>query len=213
MVRETYQDRDRARQGRGDRSQRRPALVIHAESAPAAGGLVGTVDTAYEFGQRANWGGANTEWLATADVLGKILGRPLTEVEVGPAAVEYTADLKRRYRADGAFFVIVAANGNGTAGLRAHAFINGPWTVLDTGYGHETFMHEFGHIFGALDEYCPDACNPPTSIAGYLGVYNANAQAQPGAGGIDDGHGEAASSLMIYNKPGAVNGYTRGAWG
>ena len=92
-------------------------------------------------------------------------------------------------------------NGNGTAGLRAHAFINGPWTVLDTGYGHETFMHEFGHIFGALDEYCPDACNPPTSIAGYLGVYNANAQAQPGAGGIDDGHGEAASSLMIYNQP------------
>ncbi|MBL8622988.1 MAG: proprotein convertase P-domain-containing protein [Myxococcales bacterium] len=188
-------------------------FVIHAASAPAAGGLVGTVDTAYEFGQRANWGGVNTEYLATADVLGKILGRPLTEFEVGPAAVEYTADLKRQYHADGAFFVIVAANGNGTAGLRAHAFINGPWTVLDTGYGHETFMHEFGHIFGALDEYCPDACVPPFSVAGYLGMYNANAQAQQGAGGIDDGRGESASSLMQYNQPGAVNGYTRGAWG
>ena len=188
-------------------------FVIHAESAPAAGGLEGTVDTPYEFGQRANWGGVNTEYLATADVLGTILGRPLTEFEVSSAALEYTANLKRQYQADGAFFVIVAANGNGTAGLRAHAFINGPWTVLDTGYGHETFMHEFGHIFGALDEYCPDACNPPTSIAGYLGMYNANAQAQEGGGGIDDGRGESAPSLMIYNQPGAVNGYTRGAWG
>ena len=37
------------------------------------------------------------------------------------AALEYTANLKRQYQADGAFFVIVAANGNGTAGLRAHA--------------------------------------------------------------------------------------------
>lgn len=188
-------------------------FVVHYESAPAAGGLPGTVDTAYEFGQRANWGGVNTEYLAIADVLGHVLGRPLTETDVWPAAQEYVAGLKQRYHADGAFFVMVAANGNGTAGLRAHAFINGPWTVLDTGYGHETFAHEFGHIFGALDEYCPDACVPPFALAGYLGMYNANAEAQPGAGGIDGGRGEASPSLMQYNQPGAVNGYTRGAWG
>lgn len=188
-------------------------FVVHYESAPAAGGLDGTVDTVYEFGQRANWGAGNTEFLATADVLGKVLGRELTEWEVFPAALEYTAGLKRRYQADGAFFVIVAANGNGTAGLRAHAYINGPWTVLDSGYGHETFAHEYGHIFGAYDEYCPDACVSPAAVAGYLGIYNANAQAQEGSGGVDDGHGESAPSLMQYNQPGAINGYTRGAWG
>lgn len=214
MVRETYL-KITAALDRIAATDRNAGLryVLHLESAPAAGGLVGTVDTAYEFGQRANWGTENTEYLATADVLGAILDRPLTEFEVGGAALEYTADLKRRYQADAAFFVIVAANGNGTAGLRAHAFINGPWTVLDSGYGHETFAHEFGHIFGALDEYCPDACLPPTMIAGYLGMYNANAVSQVGGVGIDDGRGEGAASLMQYNQPGAVNGYTRGAWG
>lgn len=187
-------------------------FVVHHASAPAAGGLPGTVDTAYEFGQRAQWG-SSTEFLATADVLGHILGRTLTESETWGAAGEYIAELKRRYQADAAFFVIVAANGNYTAGLRAHAYIHGPWTVLDTGYGHETFAHEFGHIFGALDEYCPDACVPPSAVAGYLGMVNANAQAQAGSTGIDDGHGEAAPSLMIYNQVGAINGYTRAAWG
>lgn len=186
-------------------------FVVHLESAPA-GGLDGTVATGYEFGQRAQWG-SSTEFLATADVLAGILGRPVAEGEAWTAAVEYTTALKRRYDADGAFFVIVAANGNYTAGLRAHAYIHGPWTVLDTSYGHETFAHEFGHIFGALDEYCPDACIAPFAVAGYLGMYNANAQAQPGAGGIDDGRGEGVGSLMIYNDPGAINGYTRAAWG
>jgi subtilisin-like proprotein convertase family protein len=121
--------------------------------------------------------------------------------------------LKHRYGADAAYMVIVAANGNFTAGLRAHAYIGGPLAVLDTSYGHETFMHEFGHIFGAYDEYCPDACSAPTSIQGYLGVYNANAYFQEGGPGIDNGKGEGAPSLMQYNQPGAVNGYTRGAWG
>jgi subtilisin-like proprotein convertase family protein len=187
-------------------------FVLELASAPAPGGLDGTVATAYEFGQRAQWG-STTEFLATADVLAPLVGRPVPEAEAWSAAVEYTTALKRRHAADGAFFVIVAANGNYTAGLRAHAYINGPWTVLDTGYGHETFAHEFGHIFGALDEYCPDACVPPTALAGYLGMYNANAQSQPGGTGIDDGRGESASSLMIYNEPGAINGYTRAAWG
>jgi hypothetical protein len=166
-------------------------FVLELASAPAPGGLDGTVATAYEFGQRAQWG-STTEFLATADVLAPLVGRPVPEAEAWSAAVEYTTALKRRHAADGAFFVIVAANGNYTAGLRAHAYINGPWTVLDTGYGHETFAHEFGHIFGALDEYCPDACVPPTALAGYLGMYNANAQSQPGGSGIDDGRGEGA---------------------
>lgn len=187
-------------------------FVVHYESAPAAGALPGTVDTDYEFGQRAQWG-SSTEGLATADILSSILGRTVTESDMWTASIEYTASLKARYGADAAFMVIVAANGNYTAGLRAHAYIGGPLTVLDTGYGHEVFMHEFGHIFGAYDEYCPDACSWPTSIAGYLGMYNANAQYQEGGPGIDDGKGEGAPSLMQYNVPGSVNGYTRGAWG
>ena len=187
-------------------------FVIHYESAPAAGGLEGTVDTRYEFGQRAQWGSPD-EPLATADVLSSILGRPVADYEMWNASVEYTASLKARYGADSAFFVIVAANGNGTAGLRAHAWIGGPLTVLDSMYGHEVFAHEFGHIFGALDEYCPDACVSPTSLQGYLGIYNANAAFMQGGPGIDDGRGEGAPSLMQYNQPGAINGYTRGSWG
>ena len=187
-------------------------FVLHYESAPAAGALAGTVDTDYEFGQRAQWG-STTEGLATADIMSSILGRTVTENDVWNASVEYTADLKRRYGADAAFMVLVAGNGNYTAGLRAHAWIGGPLTVLDSSYGHEVFAHEFGHIFGAYDEYCPDACAPPTSIMGYLGIYNANAQYQEGGPGIDDGKGEGAASLMQYNQPGAVNGYTRGSWG
>ncbi len=187
-------------------------FVMHYESAPAPGALEGTVDTDYEFGQRAQWG-SSTEGLATADIMSTILGREVTENDVWTANVEYTAGLKARYGADAAFFVIVADNGNFTGGLRAHAWIGGPHTVLDTNYGHETFAHEFGHIFGAYDEYCPDACSWPTSIQGYLGIYNANAAYQEGGPGIDNGRGEGAPSLMQYNQPGAINGYTRGAFG
>lgn len=187
-------------------------FVLHYESSPTAGGLPGTVDTGYEFGQRAQWG-SSTEFLATADILGQLLDREVAEGDVWNAALEYDAALKRRYDADAAFFVIVAANGNYTASLRAHAFINGPWTVLDTSYGWETFTHEFGHIYGALDEYCPDQCVSPSTITGYLGMYNANAASNEAGGGIDNGRGEAVTSLMEYNNPDSINGYTRGAWG
>lgn len=187
-------------------------FIMHYESAPAPGALEGTVDTDYEFNTRAQWG-SPSEGLATADVMSSILGRTVTENDLWTANIEYTAGLKARYGADAAFFVIVADNGNFTGGLRAHAWIGGPHTVLDTNYGHETFAHEFGHIFGAYDEYCPDACSWPTSIQGYLGIYNANAQFQEGGPGIDNGRGEGAPSLMQYNQPGAINGYTRGAFG
>src|SRR5205807_857932 len=59
--------------------------------------------------------------------------------------------------------------------LRAHAFIGGPSFTIDSNTSWTTFMHEQGHIFGADDEYCPDACTPSTFLAGYLGVPNANA--------------------------------------
>lgn len=189
--------------------------IIHYESAPAAGGLPGTVDTGYEFGQRAQWTDYQNESLATADVLAKVLGHAVDPNDLYNAAIEYDRTLRDRYQADGAFFVIVAANQNYTAGLRAHAYINGPWTVLDSSYGSETFAHEFGHIHGAYDEYCPDACSQPVSIQGYLGIYNANATYRTGdvGGGINNGNGENEPSLMQYNDPTNINGYTRASWG
>lgn len=189
--------------------------ILHYESAPAAGGLPGTVDTGYEFGQRAQWNDYARESEATAAVLGKVLGRTVDPNDLFSAAIEYDKSLKDRYHADGAFFVMVAANQNYTASLRAHAYINGPWTVLDSSYGAETFTHEFGHIHGAYDEYCPDACSQPVSIQGYLGIYNANATYRTGdvGGGINNGNGENEPSLMQYNDTTNINGYTRASWG
>jgi subtilisin-like proprotein convertase family protein len=189
-------------------------FVVHTESAPGPGGLVGTVDSDYEFGRHAQWGDWTGETMVTSHVLGRILGREVPANDAWPAAVEYTTALKRQYDADAAYFVLVAANGNFTAGLRAHAYLNGPWTTLDSTYGMEVFTHEFGHIFGAQDEYCPDACQSPSGVHGYLGIYNANATFRPGdIGGIGGGKGEDAPSLMQFNQVGAINGYTRGAWG
>jgi subtilisin-like proprotein convertase family protein len=176
----------------------------------------GLVDSDYEFGQRAQWGDWVNESLATAHVLSRILGHEVDPTNPWPAAMEYQLALRNQYEADAAFFVLVAANHNWTAGLRAHAYINGPWTTLESNNGADVFMHEFGHIFGALDEYCPDACVPPTALHGYLGIVNANAEfreGDPWNGGINNGRGEGAPSLMQYNQMGAVNGYTRGAWG
>ncbi|MDF2696465.1 MAG: hypothetical protein K0S65_4848, partial [Labilithrix sp.] len=54
----------------------------------------------------------------------------------------------------------------------------------------------------------------PLAAPGYLGIYNANALFREGdSGGINNGKGESAPSLMDMNVMGAVNGYTRGAWG
>jgi subtilisin-like proprotein convertase family protein len=189
-------------------------FVVHTESRPGAGGLAGTVDSDYEFGRHAQWGDWAGETMVTSHVLSRILGHAVPETDAWPAAVEYITALKRQYDADAAFFVIVAANGNFTAGLRAHAYLNGPWTTLDSTYGAEVFTHELGHIFGANDEYCPDACQSPGGLHGYLGIYNANATFRPGdIGGIGGGKGEDAPSLMQMNQMGAINGYTRAAWG
>ena len=188
-------------------------FVMHYESAPANGGLEGTIDHDWEFGKQANWGAGNNESRSVAAMLSRLLGRDVTN-DVWQANRDYLSGLKERYSADGAFYVMVADNGNGTGALRAHAYLNGPSTTLYSGNGWNVFMHEFGHIFGALDEYCPDACQSPNRLGGYLGVINANATFRAGEpGGINDGQGENQPSLMAYNIVNAVNGYTRGAWG
>jgi hypothetical protein len=188
-------------------------FVLHYESSPAPGGLEGTIDHDWEFGKQANWAVENNEWRSYGAILSRLLGHDVAD-DVWNGLHEYLNGLRDRYQADGAFIVAVAANANNTAGLRAHAFLNGPVATLHSGNSWNVFLHEFGHIFGALDEYCPDACVPPFTTAGYLGVINANATYRPGEpGGINDGQGEDQPSLMAYNIENAVNGYTRGAWG
>jgi len=188
-------------------------FVLHYESSPAPGGLEGTIDHDWEFGKQADWGAENNEWRSFGAILSRLLGHDVAE-DTWSGMHEYLNGLRDRYQADGAFIVAVAANANNTAGLRAHASLNGPITTLHSGNSWNVFLHEFGHIFGAQDEYCPDACVPPNTTAGYLGVINANATYRPGEpGGINDGQGEDQPSLMAYNIENAVNGYTRGAWG
>jgi len=187
-------------------------FVQHYASAPASRGLAGTVDLDWEYGKRVAEG-ANLG-AAYAQIFSGLLGRPVTENEYYEAQREYLNGLRDQYAADGAFIIFVAPNQNFTASFRAYAYFNGPITNLHTAYGYEVFMHEFGHIFGAADEYCPDACNSPSGTAGYLGVVNANAQFRPGSwGGIQGGRGESQPSLMMGNVTNGVNGYTRGAWG
>ncbi len=189
-------------------------FVMHYESAPGRGGLTGTIDHDWEFGKQANWGAGNNENRSKAQILGRLLDREVGESETWFAMKDYVNRVRDMYAADGVFVVIVGANGNGTAGLRAHASINGPSTTLHSLNSWRVFMHEFGHIFGATDEYCPDACRTPTATQGYLSAINANATYKKGSGvGINDGQGENQPSLMMYNVVNAVNGYTRGAWG
>lgn len=189
-------------------------FVMHYESAPGHGGLPGTIDHDWEFGKHANWGAGNNENRSKAEILSRLLERDVAEGETWFAMKDYVNRIRDMYEADGAFVVLVAGNGNGTAGLRAHASIGGPSTTLHSRNSWHVFMHEFGHIFGATDEYCPDACQTPTATQGYLGTINANATYRQGSGiGINDGQGENQPSLMMYNVVNAVNGYTRGAWG
>ncbi|MBI4509168.1 MAG: hypothetical protein HY698_06005 [Deltaproteobacteria bacterium] len=185
-------------------------FILHYESHPAKDGLPGTVDVDWEFGKQVALG---YEHVVDRQILSRLLGREVNEGNAWEAQYEYTTKLKRQYGADGAFMIKVAANRNFTAGLRAHAAIFGPYTTLDTNYSYHTFAHEFGHIFGALDEYCPDACVSPTALGGYLGMANANATYREGGEGINNGQGEDIPSLMIGNDPNQVNGYTRAAWG
>lgn len=102
----------------------------------------------------------------------------------------YSAADKLRHdrHADWATTIFVA-NSTGTPGGRftdgrfAYAYINGPFMVVtsDAGpYGTSKITpvvtHEFGHIFGALDQYA-SAGTPCTQQSGYLSVPTTNSQA------------------------------------
>jgi hypothetical protein len=102
----------------------------------------------------------------------------------------YSSDdsLRRARHADWATTIFVVnsagkANGRFADGHFAYAYVGGPFLVItsDAGpYGANQLTpvvaHEFGHIFGALDQYAAaeTAC---TQQSGYLGVPSSNSQA------------------------------------
>lgn len=73
---------------------------------------------------------------------------------------------------------------------RASASINGPYTK---GYEDDpswTYLHELGHIFGALDEY---GSHETDEISGYLHTHNTNAANLPGG---DEPNENSISAVM-----------------
>ncbi len=121
--------------------------------------------------------------------IGDIFGR------MGIAATNYfdqaysAADKLRHDRhADWATTIFVAnstgkSDGRFADGHFAYAYINGPFMVITsdagpygTGKLAPVVAHEFGHIFGALDQYA-SANTPCTQESGYLAVPTTNSQA------------------------------------
>jgi hypothetical protein len=102
----------------------------------------------------------------------------------------YSSDdsLRRAQQADWAttIFIVNSAgkpSGRFTDGFFAYAYVGGPFMVItsDAGpYGATQLTpvvaHEFGHIFGALDQYAA-AATPCTQQSGYLAVPTSNSQA------------------------------------
>jgi hypothetical protein len=102
----------------------------------------------------------------------------------------YSSDdsLRRARQADWATTIFMVnstgtANGRFADGHFAYAYVGGPFMVLtsDVGpYGANQLTpiaaHEFGHIFGALDQYAA-AATPCTQQSGYLAVPSTNSQA------------------------------------
>lgn len=101
----------------------------------------------------------------------------------------YNADenLRRTNHADWATTIFVVdsdndSDGRFADGQFAYAYVGGPFLVITSDvstYGTArmtpVIAHEFGHIFGALDQY--EAANTPCTVqSGYLGVANTNSQ-------------------------------------
>lgn len=126
-----------------------------------------------------------TEGLWIGDVLGRL----------GYAGASYfdrayTADdaLRRADHADWATTIFVAnsaadPDGRFADNYFAYAYIGGPFMVITSdagGYGMDKLApvvaHEFGHLFGALDQYAA-AGTPCTWRSGYLDVATSNSQA------------------------------------
>ena len=121
----------------------------------------------------------------------------------------YANDIRQAYGTDWGY-TIHAYYGDG----RAYAYIFGPYHILysaDLRSGY-VVRHETAHIFGARDQYHPDAGQSPTGIHGYLAAVNANSQYNDGTGYY--GAGEGRPDIMISSTGNRILGpYTRGQIG
>ena len=190
----------------------RLSFVVDVPSAPPPGGVPGTVATDTEPVLRfTTHGGWNFDEAVWTDVLARV-GPPggFTTGNVTQRRLAYARFLREKHHTNWAIVLLVADNSETRVG-RASAFLYGPTAVLYSTVGASVFAHEIGHLFGARDEYHPDAAQSPTGLHGYLGVANANSQLDDGTGFVD-GHGESVPSLMLNNVS-AINPYTRIAWG
>jgi hypothetical protein len=184
-------------------------FVVEAVDAPVPGGLSGTVATRVEAIRRIE---VNK---------GKNFPNPLMNELADAAGMAPGANWLVRFRefvhqrrvaanTNWAFAVVVVDNSNAQWG-RASAFVFGPVCTLYGLNGANVFRHEFGHIFGARDEYHPDAAQSPSGLAGVLAVANGNSQFDDGTGYVD-GQGESLPSLMLNNTS-QVSTFARGQFG
>jgi Calx-beta domain/Divergent InlB B-repeat domain len=166
-------------------------------------GVAGTVSCDYEAILYANWTEA-----VVLDVLGKLgYSQPS-----GYSRLYYWVnDARADLGTDWAFGIIVVDNSSDTSRGRASAYLTGPAGWLFQSYTSTVYHHEMGHIWGATDEYHPDAAQSPTLLVGYTQEVNANSQYNDGTGYFG-GAGESISALMIDNVDYA-SPWTRGQWG
>ena len=91
--------------------------------------------------------------------------------------------LRTKWHADWGILIVVGLGDRFTEqpGLGAYAMLGGPFLVAPnkpTNWGLEGLLiHESGHLFFALDEYCCGGTSAPcTAVSGYLAIANRNSR-------------------------------------
>jgi len=186
---------------RNDSPRGKLTFVYRTES--LGPGVAGTVSCDYEAILYSNWTSA-----IVLDFLGKL---GYTQASPYDRLNEWANDVRTDLGTDWAFGIIVVDNSSDTTRGRASAYVTGPAGWLFQNYTPSVYHHEMGHIWGATDEYHPDAAKSPTLLYGYTQEVNANSQYNDGTGYFG-GAGESILALMINNVD-YVSPWTRGQWG
>lgn len=169
---------------------------------PNTSALSATTDSKYEGIIRSNF---------DTDFLNNILNNLGFFGSSGSQLLREFVHARREFNeADWGFTIIVKDNYI-TGGGRPSAYINGPAMCIFADTTDNIIMHETCHIFGALDEYHPDAAVSPISMTGYLYFVNANSQYNDN-NGYNAGAGEGHPAIMVDNSN-YFSPYTLGALG
>jgi hypothetical protein len=176
-------------------------FIVRTES--FGSGVAGTVESDYEAIKYSNW---------TSNVVLNFLGKlGYTQADGFQRLREWANDIRADLGTDWAYGFIVVDNSTDTSKGRASAFLNGPAAWLFQSNSDAVYHHESGHIWGAVDEYHPDAAQSPIDLWGYTQIPNANSQYNDGKG-FFGGAGEGIPALQIDNRD-YVSPWGRGAWG